>query len=382
MKKFFFLFFLFISFVDFSFATKAAVEIKYKSRDLNKVKEALNKKKQEREQLQKETQNLNVDVKKTQDKIRNIEDALTHTYKKNQELEQDVAVAKNNQDRLLVQIENKEQLVNQKVQQYFLASALVGTLDPSVVYSRQLLKGYFLNLQNSKELRRETSSKLRSLIDTKQDIRFEVNKQEKILNEVKSLYKNKERLLSKKMTRQEELEKELKELRETEEQLASLIDNLRSQAKEEQEAERKARQQKQMAGVSPIARQSLPWPVKGKVETKFGRQQLPGLGTTYVSNGIVIQVTQSSPVHIVADGKVLYSGEFMSYGSMVVIEHSGDWYTVYGRLNRWVVEKGQVVKKGETAGWTRNRSGGGQEAYFELRFFGKPRDPIPFLAEN
>ena len=82
-----------------------------------------------------------------------------------------------------------------------------------------------------------------------------------------------------------------------------------------------------------------------------------------------------------ADGKVLYAGEFMSYGAMTVLEHAGDWFSVYGQLDGWSVEKGQMVTSGETVGTSRPRSSGGAEVYFELRFYGKPTDPLPWLAE-
>jgi septal ring factor EnvC (AmiA/AmiB activator) len=112
---------------------------------------------------------------------------------------------------------------------------------------------------------------------------------------------------------------------------------------------------------------------------KFGRQVHPTLGTTFVSNGIVIATEEQPSVLAVADGKVLYAGEFMSYGAMTVVEHPGDWYTVYGHLTHWIVEKGQEIKKGDSVGVGRPRQGGGFEAYFELRFYGKPTDPIPWL---
>ena len=127
---------------------------------------------------------------------------------------------------------------------------------------------------------------------------------------------------------------------------------------------------------------SLPWPIAGKVVTRFGRQQHPTLGTTFVSNGVVIASAEPSPVCAVANGKVLYAGEFMSYGNMIVLEHPGDWYTVYGQLLKWDVEKGQVVTKGDAVGTSRPRAGGGSEAYFELRFYGKSTDPLPWMVRQ
>ena len=135
-------------------------------------------------------------------------------------------------------------------------------------------------------------------------------------------------------------------------------------------------------GSSPILAHSLPWPSPGKVSTRFGRQTDPKLGSTLISNGVIITASDRARVTAVADGKVLYAGNFMGYGNMVVIEHPGDWYSVYGHLSDWSVEKGQEIKKGAPVGRTRPRIGGQYECYFELRFYGKPVDPTPWLARR
>ena len=96
----------------------------------------------------------------------------------------------------------------------------------------------------------------------------------------------------------------------------------------------------------------------------------------------MIEPPHPSDIHVVADGQVLYAGNFMSYGPMTVVEHPGDWYSVYGQLSRWNVEKGQMLKKGEVVGQTGISIEGRPEAYFELRFYGKPVDPLPWLGEN
>jgi septal ring factor EnvC (AmiA/AmiB activator) len=223
--------------------------------------------------------------------------------------------------------------------------------------------------------------KLEELVDTQKAIRDELSRQQGNLTEVKSGYQSNEKLLSKKMSRQDILEAEMKDLERTAQELASLIDVLRTRSKEEAAAEKQARLQKQMSGQAPILPRSLPWPIKGRILTKFGRQDNPKTGTTYISNGVNIGSEEESSVLSVADGKVLYAGQFMSYGSMVVLEHPGDWYTVYGHLARWDVEKGQELKKGEMIGQARLTSKGERETYFEIRFYGKPTDPLPWLSQ-
>jgi septal ring factor EnvC (AmiA/AmiB activator) len=270
---------------------------------------------------------------------------------------------------------------SKSVQNYYVASLLNGPSDISAWAGRAIIEGRAKEIRAMKGDSSDIQRKLEELVDTQKAIRDELSRQQGNLTEVKSGYQSNEKLLSKKMSRQDILEAEMKDLERTAQELASLIDVLRTRSKEEAAAEKQARLQKQMSGQAPILPRSLPWPIKGRILTKFGRQDNPKTGTTYISNGVNIGSEEESSVLSVADGKVLYAGQFMSYGSMVVLEHPGDWYTVYGHLARWDVEKGQELKKGEMIGQARLTSKGERETYFEIRFYGKPTDPLPWLSQ-
>lgn len=358
---------------------QSSKEIRYKSRDLEKVKAEISQKKEERLRLEREADELTQSIKESASKIRNVETSLVYTKQRNREVEQQVAVAKNQHDKLAASASEKKAHIRNTFKTYYVASLLTTPDSHAALYTRQLLHGQASQLKRAQGKRDETGQDLRSLIDAQQVIRGEVKKQENRLSSIRDQVEDKERLITKKKTRQEILESEMRELRQTAEELASLIDVLRTKEKEEAQAEKDARRAKQVSGQSPIVRHSLPWPVTGKVVMKFGRQQNAS-GATFVSNGIVIAPSETEPVLAVGDGKVLYAGEFMSYGNMAVIEHPGDWYTVYGRLLKWEVEKGQALKKGDRVGMSRPKPGGGTEAYFELRFYGKSTDPMPWLA--
>jgi septal ring factor EnvC (AmiA/AmiB activator) len=220
---------------------------------------------------------------------------------------------------------------------------------------------------------------LDELTDTGQTLRREMGRQEDVLTEARSGQANKEKLLEKKKTRAQAVQAELKGLEQTSQELASLIDILRSKARQEKEEQKRERAANQKSGRSPIAAKSLAWPMRGTIAEKFGRQREQESGGAYISNGILITARAATMVKAVAAGTVLYAGQFMRYGSMVLVEHPGDWYSVYGHLNQWAVEKGQVVKEGDPIGGTGVRGDGLNETYFELRFYGKPVDPLPWL---
>ncbi|MCG3203716.1 MAG: hypothetical protein KCHDKBKB_00388 [Elusimicrobia bacterium] len=364
------------------FGAETPKEIKFKTRDLEKVQEELNQKKAERQRLDAEAEALKRELSEGSQKIKNFQTSLGYTKHKVGEIEQQLAKTKNQHDQLAQSISVRQESLKSAYKTYQLARLLTTPDSRQAVFSRQIFNAHADQLSEALGKKEKSLEKLNSLVDTQQVIRQEAKKQEDKLANMLALTEDRERLLNKKKTRQEILDNELKELQKTAEELASLIDVLRTKARDEAESQKEERRIKQVSGASPILSQSLPWPHKGMVATRFGRQQHPKSGTTYISNGIVIASQSPASVIAVADGKVLYAGEFMSYGNMVVVEHAGDWFTVYGQLAEWTVEKGQWVKKGDSIGQARPRTAGGYESYFELRFYGKSTNPIPWMSKS
>ena len=129
----------------------------------------------------------------------------------------------------------------------------------------------------------------------------------------------------------------------------------------------------------PIPR-NLNWPCKGKVISKFGRIRHPKYNTTTRNNGIDIKAERGSPVYAVSSGKVSYSGRFLGYGNIILLEHENGLYSLYGHLERIMVQLGDRVPKGEQIGTVGETSSlAGPMLHFELRKGGKPINPLVWL---
>lgn len=362
-------------------AAPPSAEIRHKTRDLEKVKAELGRKKEERERLKKETEELASELSKSESKMQSVEQSLDFTLSRTRDVQQKIASAKNEHDHLVKETSEKKSQLRETAVDYYLASALMGPRDVTTVYSRQLINGQAGLLMNTENKRHSAKTSLNSLTTTGQTLRQEMQRQQGILSDVKSNYASKEKLLEKKKTRAQMIQSELSELQKTSEELSGLIEVLRTKVRQEREQEKKERQDRHASGQSPLPPRSLPWPVRGPVVEKFGRQKQAEINTTYISNGIVVQPSLSAAVKSVGNGTVLYAGQFMRYGAMVLIEHPGDWYSVYGRLGKWTVEKGQAVTAGQDIGQAGVSAVGKAETYFELRFYGKPVDPMPWLMQ-
>ena len=91
----------FLSAIPETIQGEAPREIRFKSRDLDKIKTEIHRKKEEKERLKREAENLSENMKEQTVKIRDIEAALLHTRKKNMELGMQVASTKSEHDQLL-----------------------------------------------------------------------------------------------------------------------------------------------------------------------------------------------------------------------------------------------------------------------------------------
>ncbi len=131
----------------------------------------------------------------------------------------------------------------------------------------------------------------------------------------------------------------------------------------------------------------ISWPIDGtpaelrnNLTATFGKQKHPELDTWVINNGIRIKSTLGQNIVAVDKGKVVFAGDFKSYGKMVVIDHSGGFYTVYGNLDKITVKEEQDIQKGEDIGVV-GISVYSQDAslYFEFRKDGVPQNPLVWL---
>ncbi len=121
---------------------------------------------------------------------------------------------------------------------------------------------------------------------------------------------------------------------------------------------------------------SLPWPVAGTVRTGFGRVKHPRFDTYTIHNGIEIETTPDSPVHVVHEGRVVFADRFQGYGLMVIVDHGGKHHSLYAQLAEISVAVGQEVATGEVIGSS------GPDLYFEMRNRGRAEDPLEWLASR
>ncbi len=123
----------------------------------------------------------------------------------------------------------------------------------------------------------------------------------------------------------------------------------------------------------------LLWPVEGNIITKFGQIRIGDTYTHY--NGVDIQARRGAPFYTVFKGTVKFADWFKDYGKLVIVDHGGQYYTLYAHADEIMVKPGDVVETRQVLGRVGDTdSVKGPHLYFEVRVRGKPENPQKWLA--
>lgn len=134
----------------------------------------------------------------------------------------------------------------------------------------------------------------------------------------------------------------------------------------------------------PIApfKGDLSWPVEGQVTSRFGRAPAGRFGTTIVRNGIEVGAVEGANAMAVHEGTVAYAAPFPGFGTLVIVDHGGSAFTLYGHLLEASVSAGTNVSRGTPLGRVGLSPSGGAGLYFELRIDGRPVNPLEWLRRS
>ncbi len=112
------------------------------------------------------------------------------------------------------------------------------------------------------------------------------------------------------------------------------------------------------------------WPADGAIVGRFAAGDP-------TRQGIDIAGKSGAPVRAAADGVVVYSGAgLVGYGELIIVKHDEQWLSAYGHNRARLVNEGQRVNAGDQIA-EMGRSGASRDMlHFEIRYNGKPQDPL------
>jgi len=127
----------------------------------------------------------------------------------------------------------------------------------------------------------------------------------------------------------------------------------------------------------------LPWPISGKIVTKFGNIRHPRYNTITTSKGIEISPQDDLIVKAIHPGIILFSDYLPGFGNLILIDHGMSYYSLYGHCSEALVKKDDVVRAGNPIAYVGDiGSMKGTTLHFEIRFKTKPLNPLQWLKRR
>lgn len=120
-------------------------------------------------------------------------------------------------------------------------------------------------------------------------------------------------------------------------------------------------------------------PVKGDILHGFGRTKMTNFADMVRSKGIEFSSPVGAPVYAVLQGKVVFAGMMPGYDQVVVVEHGGRSFSLYGRLGTVDVKVGDQIAQDHHIATTSAPDTKGRNFYFEIRKAGAPVNPETVL---
>jgi septal ring factor EnvC (AmiA/AmiB activator) len=130
------------------------------------------------------------------------------------------------------------------------------------------------------------------------------------------------------------------------------------------------------AGAFASLKGQLRAPVSGQIAARFGTKR--GQGPSW--KGVFIRAAEGADVRAVAGGRVVFAEWLRGFGNLIIVDHGGQYMSIYGNNQSLLKRAGDIVKAGDPIASAGN-SGGNEESglYFELRHQGTAFDPAGWV---
>jgi len=208
--------------------------------------------------------------------------------------------------------------------------------------------------------------------------------QEKSKVTLRASRKKRQRELDKIRNNQSELTNYLEEKQAGIQELESLLKKIRQ---EKSSYDRANRIRKQQAALKTQTfgklKGQLPWPATGRVVKRFGRTWNSERKTTTENPGIDIKGKPGSPIRSVIGGIITTITYIRGYGTTIIIDHGGGFYTVYSHVTNVETNEENEVKAGDIIAYMGEAGTiDGSKLHFEIWGHGQKLNPEKWLMKR
>lgn len=180
--------------------------------------------------------------------------------------------------------------------------------------------------------------------------------------------------------------KQMSSLRRNEQRLAKLVESLARELARPPAGQARLRNgqlpgpRTEAAGSFHQLKGRLRLPVIGALANRYGT---PRADSGLSWKGLFIAARQGEEVFAVAAGRVVFADWLRGFGNLLIIDHGGGYMSLYANNEALFRQVGEMVKAGDPIAAV-GATGGNPETglYFELRFQGKPFDPLAWVTPD
>tara|TARA_B100001996_G_scaffold377339_1_gene359817 strand:+ start:234 stop:1430 length:1197 start_codon:yes stop_codon:yes gene_type:complete len=372
------------------------------SEELRYQNDAINKMKKEIEELSSKLRKANINETTTSKRITNLDEELALVNKLIQSLKKEENSNRTKVNNLKGRIKTKEdelELLRGRYEQRIRNTYLKGRVSDlekvlsSTSWRQAVYRTQYLKIISSIE--QTMTKEIEGILLT---INKDKLKLESLLRQSISLKRDKQKQMTSLRKMRIRREKELNRIRQDKSALANYMQEKSAGVKQlesiikkvledkaRSEREERIRQQQQALKTKEfnLLKGQLPWPTEGRVILKFGKQWNPRLKTTTDNPGIDIKGQPGSPIRSTMSGVVTTITYIRGYGTTVIIDHGGGFYTVYSHVTNIQTQVDSEVRSGDVIAYMGDSgSVNGSKLHFEVWGKGQKLDPEKWLMKK
>ena len=370
--------------------------------ELNYQSGAIDKVKKEIEETRRKIKSQKQKEKTTSRRLSNIDKEISLTNKLYNQLKNELNITEVEIDKLSKGIKANEQQLSklryrysQRITQMYKKGTLsdIEKILSSSSWRQAIYRAKYMGIIS--DIDQRTQNKIKSLlIDIgKQRISLESNYRNKVRLKkdqeeskvsLRASRKKRQKELDKIKRNQSELTKYLEEKQAGMQELEALLKKIRQDKSSYDRADRIRKQQAALkTQVFGKLKGQLPWPASGRVVKKFGRSWNPERKTTTENPGIDIKGKPGSSVRSIIGGIVTTITYIRGYGTTLIIDHGGGFYTVYSHVTNVEANEGAEVQAGDVIAYMGDAGSiEGSKLHFEIWGNGQKLNPEKWLMKR
>ena len=370
--------------------------------ELRYQNDAINKMKKEIEELSSKLRKANINETTTSKRITNLDEEIALVNKLIQSLKKEETSNRNKVNVLKDRIKTKEdelKLLRTRYEQRIVNTYQKGRVSDlekvlsSTSWRQAVYRTQYLKIISSIE--QKMTKDIENILLT---INKDKLKLESLLRQSISLKRDKQKQMTSLRKMRIKREKELNRIRQDKSALANYMQEKSAGVKQlesiikkvledkaRSEREERIRQQQQALKTKEfnLLKGQLPWPTEGRVISKFGKQWNSRLKTTTDNPGIDIKGQPGSPIRSTMSGVVTTITYIRGYGTTVIIDHGGGFYTVYSHVTNIQTQVDSEVRSGDVIAYMGDSgSVNGSKLHFEVWGKGQKLDPEKWLIKK